>query len=284
MNQSPKSAGLKLALFGFATLVWLFAAICLGYTARNPDTSCVGTFSCLTASEWGDFLAGVFAPIAFLWLVAAVWIQSDELREQRVELALTREEFKLNRTVLEQQAEEAKRQAEYISTQTQLLIEESNLRRREGVIKSFDTLISKYIDYTSDNCGDSWCHLESGGDIRLFRHVKNKDISDERYIYEQYEHISSINDKDCRISSFEHGEMFDTAFSLIYGAEEIVEKIPFHSRMPWKRSKLRSLLDEYSKLILRYPQFEHLKGHVTAREHRLERTDGLEVTPSPPDV
>jgi len=118
MNQPPKSAGLKLALFGVVTLVWLAVAIYLGYNARHPDAYCAGTFSCLTASEWGDFLAGVFAPIAFLWLVAAVWIQSDELREQRVELALTREEFKLNRTVLERQAEESKKQAEYISTQT----------------------------------------------------------------------------------------------------------------------------------------------------------------------
>lgn len=44
-------------------------------------------------NEWGDFAAGAFAPLAFLWLVVAVVLQSSELREQREELRLTRQEF-----------------------------------------------------------------------------------------------------------------------------------------------------------------------------------------------
>lgn len=158
------------------------------------------------------------------------------------------------------------------------------MRRRAGIIESFNTLISKYVEYTSDNCGEAWCHLGTGGDIRLFRYIKDKNISEEIYIYEQYENIFSINNNEKGISSFEHGEMFDTAFNLIYGAEELVEKIQFHIRMPWKRSKLRELLDEYFKMILRYPQFEHLRGHVSARDRRLDRTDALEVSPPSLDV
>jgi hypothetical protein len=38
--------------------------------------------------EIGDPLAGIFAPLAFLWLVAAVLVQSQELQEQRKELKL----------------------------------------------------------------------------------------------------------------------------------------------------------------------------------------------------
>ncbi len=113
-------AGKKLTAFGVLTGGWLVLGVCFGWYAHQPE-GCLGTFACLTANEWGDFLAGVFAPIAFLWLVAAVWIQSDELREQRQELALTRQEMKDNRLVMSEQAEEARKQAEFVGTQTDIL-------------------------------------------------------------------------------------------------------------------------------------------------------------------
>lgn len=98
---------------GLSTLVWLGAA---GYFLFHHSTSnggsmveCFYGLDCLTtANEWGDFLAGSFSPLAFIWLVVAVFLQSMELKEQRVELAE-------NRSV-------AKAQAEYIGTQTSLLM------------------------------------------------------------------------------------------------------------------------------------------------------------------
>ncbi|MCP2132968.1 hypothetical protein [Agrobacterium tumefaciens] len=102
-------AGRKLVGFAIITLIWLAVAFYLGWTAHGvpPENKCDGTYSCLTANEWGDFLAGVFAPVAFFWLLAAVWIQSDEL--------------KVTREVMRDQAAEAKKQAEYIGTQTTIL-------------------------------------------------------------------------------------------------------------------------------------------------------------------
>lgn len=44
-------------------------------------------------NEVGDFLAGVFTPLAFGWLVYGYLLQSKELRLQREELALTRRQF-----------------------------------------------------------------------------------------------------------------------------------------------------------------------------------------------
>lgn len=38
--------------------------------------------ACLTLNELGDFFAGVFAPLAFSWLVIAVFVQKDELHAQ----------------------------------------------------------------------------------------------------------------------------------------------------------------------------------------------------------
>ena len=46
----------------------------------------------LKLNEWGDFLAGITAPIAFLWLIIGYMLQSKEL--------------KMNTEALVQQAEE----------------------------------------------------------------------------------------------------------------------------------------------------------------------------------
>jgi hypothetical protein len=107
----------KVALWGAGalTLGWLVAA---GYFAFYDH----GTINLPEKlNEWGDFAAGVFAPIAFLWLVVAVMLQSTELREQRWELILTRKEFEHNRDVMKAQAEEAKNQAKYLHEQTEML-------------------------------------------------------------------------------------------------------------------------------------------------------------------
>lgn len=42
-------------------------------------------------NAFGDMMAGLFAPLAALWLVVAVFLQKDELIAQRKELALQRE-------------------------------------------------------------------------------------------------------------------------------------------------------------------------------------------------
>lgn len=103
-------------------------------------------FDCYELNEVGDFLAGVFAPIAFLWLVVAVLIQSQELSLQRQELAASRAEVTENRKVTQAQADEAKRQAEYIGKQTDIL--EAERRRAEvaGVDREIAALIAGLAD------------------------------------------------------------------------------------------------------------------------------------------
>lgn len=74
-----------------------------------------------TLNTFGDFLAGVCAPLAFLWLFVATMVQSQELALQRDELILTRLEFQQSRDVARQQAEEARSQAAFIGAQTRIL-------------------------------------------------------------------------------------------------------------------------------------------------------------------
>lgn len=133
----------KIALTNYVLIisaVWLAVALYLGWNAQAPD-GCSGTFSCLAANEWGDYLAGVFAPLAFFWLVAAVFVQSKELAEQREELRLTREEFKHNRAVMSAQADEARRQAEFIGLQTEILSRQDEVNRSEQQNAKFDSTL-----------------------------------------------------------------------------------------------------------------------------------------------
>jgi uncharacterized Zn-finger protein len=129
-----KGAGPTLWVPGFISLAWLAAAIWLGWLAKPCDDG--GTFACLRANEWGDYFGGVFAPLALIWLIAAVWIQSSELREQRKELSLTRAEVRDNRAVMEAQADEARRQAEYIGRQTEMLEADRAARETEAIFNA----------------------------------------------------------------------------------------------------------------------------------------------------
>ena len=54
-------------------------------------------------NELGDFLAGFFTPLAFGWLVYGYLLQSKELRLQREELTLTRDQLGKQTELLQEQ-------------------------------------------------------------------------------------------------------------------------------------------------------------------------------------
>lgn len=81
-------------LGGVGTLVW--AAIVLFFVSQAWDDA-----EQMNLNEWGDFLAGVSAPLALGWLVIGYFQHGHELR--------------LNTRALRLQQEDLKRQAEEIS-------------------------------------------------------------------------------------------------------------------------------------------------------------------------
>lgn len=110
----------RIALFfaALATASWaglaLFLAVpeaarCLGdwriWTAFGLLGSGQSNSECMELNEFGDFLAGAFAPLAFLWLVIAVILQGRELAKQREELAITRGVAVQQRAEMEQTAD-----------------------------------------------------------------------------------------------------------------------------------------------------------------------------------
>lgn len=92
-SETPNESGSKwpLALWiGFGlTILWALVVI---WYAASPGKSGRSQFFEFWSSDpnlFGDALAGIFAPLAFLWLVVATFIQKDELRLQVKELSNT---------------------------------------------------------------------------------------------------------------------------------------------------------------------------------------------------
>lgn len=87
------------------TAAWLGTA--LGFVYAKWDT-----VPSMALNSWGDYLAGVFSPIAFLWLVIGYFQQGEELRHNTVALELQASELK--KSVAEQAAlvEATKKQVE----------------------------------------------------------------------------------------------------------------------------------------------------------------------------
>lgn len=116
-----------------ASIVWI--AVCaLLFSISDPCAVGASDFvsarvTCLSANEMGDFLAGAFAPLAFLWLIAAVFLQRDELIAQRSELRQSRE-------IARQQFEESRKNVDYIRQQTEIMSEEHETDQLERDVRS----------------------------------------------------------------------------------------------------------------------------------------------------
>lgn len=256
----------KLYLFLFISIVWVLVAFYVGWTAlpSASEDGCYGTYSCLTANEWGDYLAGVFAPLAFIWLVATVWIQSDELKEQRRELSLTRKEFELNRKVMEGQVEEAKKQADFIEQQTRILSDEADSRRRHEAGSSFYHLISDFISHTSNYKHE--VKYTNVNTYYLFIAHTDDQLNNEKYISRLY--LNAVNIRSRIDHELLNGiDEFNTCFKLLYAAEELIDKVPYHISVRWKNGKISALLDIYCEIIMKDSQLSNLRDYVRYRKN-----------------
>jgi hypothetical protein len=74
-----------------ASVLWLALAAVLAWSRRSA-------WSAITLNEWGDFFAGVVAPVAFLWLILGYLQQGEEVRSNT-------ETLRLQQQALQQQVE-----------------------------------------------------------------------------------------------------------------------------------------------------------------------------------
>lgn len=142
----------------------------------------------ISPNEWGDVLAGIFSPLAFLWLLYASLAQRAELELQRQELKEN------NRTQSEQQAA-MERQAEALMAQVKRMEAETNAKYEPIiVVAGVDRKISKTSNSGDhqesillQNIGGSVINLRFGGRLRaskihngvlkIDRNVENSTIS-----------------------------------------------------------------------------------------------------------
>jgi len=111
---------------------------------------CIGAYVLRTAeppgklNEWGDFIAGFSAPLAFFWLVLGYMQQGDELKNNTKALELQANELKLSTDALNLQAQELKNSVEQqmqlvdaareqIRIDTEILVDEQRARRRNAL-------------------------------------------------------------------------------------------------------------------------------------------------------
>lgn len=87
-----------------------------GFTATFAVTSDTNA-ALQNAGNLGQFLSGLFAPVAFVWVVLAVFLQGRELELQREELGLSRRALELQADELKNSVEQLKAQAEVLSKQ-----------------------------------------------------------------------------------------------------------------------------------------------------------------------
>lgn len=121
---------------------WLLGFYGLSDPSRQP----------LDPHEWGDVLAGVFSPLAFLWLVYASLSQKAELELQRGELSANNDAQRKQFEAMSAQADAMRLQVELMRGQVERESERANKEARElrvwcelylqGIARFHDALIN----------------------------------------------------------------------------------------------------------------------------------------------
>lgn len=117
----------------------------LGIIVRWGAGSETPQFNCMSLNEFGDFLAGTFAPLAFLWLLIAVFYQ-------RADLAETRRAFDIQLT-------EAQNQSNALQA-------ELAFSKARGVREQIETMLKVLRHPTAAALGQN--HLKHMGNVEYF--------------------------------------------------------------------------------------------------------------------
>ena len=109
----------------------------------------LGQIGGLELNELGDFLTGVFGPLALLWLILGFLQQGIELRQTRETLALQTEELRLSVQQQRQMVEVAQRQFEserdryLIETQAIFSVLKDSSGDNQSLLDEFDTALAE---------------------------------------------------------------------------------------------------------------------------------------------
>lgn len=150
-KRSPIIAG---ALILTAVFLGLFGWLLSQTDACGEGWWLWDRLTCLEPNALGDTFAGAFAPVAFVWLVAAVMLQRNELAAQRQELRETR-------LVAGQQVEEAKKNVLLIGEQTSLLKQDRERIQHREVDEDIDEMVGILIQKLRNDVSNTYISASS---------------------------------------------------------------------------------------------------------------------------
>lgn len=177
-------------------------------------------------NEIGDFLAGVLAPIALIWLVAAVFTQRQELNE-------TREQFEENQKVVDAQLKT-------INSQNALLANQHNQAgesaRRTYRLSLFDKRFEIYRELLSirarmeakTTIASEWQDLERVAEMSAF--VFKSDISD---------YLERVVEECLNLIHFEHEQHNAWYIDPLSGGSPPMDRESVNVRKNYLAGKLR---------------------------------------------
>ncbi|WP_457578808.1 hypothetical protein [Ensifer adhaerens] len=125
-----------------------YAAV-VGYTLGWSRISNFITADETDLNAVGDFTAGIFAPIALLWLVAAVFTQRQELNE-------TRDQFEENQKVVDAQLKTINSQNELLDQQHKLAIENAQKAYRLSLFDKRLSVYQRFVMFDDDHNGSDY--------------------------------------------------------------------------------------------------------------------------------
>lgn len=174
------------AAYGLLT-IWLLGWSNVASFLRSNPTS---------LNSVGDFTAGMFAPIAVIWLVAAVLTQRQELEEAREQSRLAQVQFADNQRVVDEQLKTIKSQNALLQMQHQQSVDNATKAYRLSLFDKRMTVYEKFMkigeEYSDGKWDDDgyWALLNLAHEAAF---VFDKDIedwlndmADHVYEYQQY--------------------------------------------------------------------------------------------------
>lgn len=209
------------------------------FTILLPNTSaCVddgGRFlsrvlSCRPPNELGDFLSGAFAPVAFLWLVAAVLIQAQELRAQREELAMTRQELADSRGVMKEQAEQARnqavqaqRQADFIGEQTENLKRQAEDYYRDKQDRTFDEMLRAFHKSSIPRLSNLSIRIQTDSGLNLVNFPNLRELEHEKALFQMSQILAQLAEAMTRLPPSAKWPIPEDRFpSILEGLETLI--------------------------------------------------------------
>lgn len=138
-------SGITIAYFAIYYLLILETKVCVDIPSQAPWFHGFSEryLGCRSVNELGDALAGAFAPVAFLWLAGAVFIQSKELEAQREELNETQQ-------VMREQVDEMRASTGLMRQQTEAMQKDQLRKDQEYADKEFDERVKLTAKVFSD--------------------------------------------------------------------------------------------------------------------------------------